>query len=350
VRTDGAQPQASTSTAPRPSDHGPLRRVAGHAPPTLAGVAVALLAVLTAVRWIDTPTPSWLPTAQALVPAALPFAVVLLLLAARTRHRGVAVAAGIVAVIHLLLAAPWWIPGEHAADDQGGEPLVVVASNVQFGFSFPDIQLLVDEVGARDADVLLLIEAAPGTEDVARDAGIGRHLPYALGVERPDAGGAYIFSRYPLTTAGVPEPPETRYALPTAVVQAPQGEVTVMAVHAVAPLAADAVVWHRELTSLAAWAAVAPTAGPLVLAGDFNASSDHPAFRRFAAAGLYDAQREVGRGRRRTWPERAGPFVPPFVDLDHILLRGLAVTGFDRFPVTGTDHYAVSAGLVPEGS
>ena len=347
--TDGAQPQASTSTAPRPADRGPRRRATGHALSALGGVAVALLAVLTALRWIDTPTPSWLPIVQALVPAALPLALVMLLVAARTHRRGVAVAAGTVAVVHLLLAAPWWIPGEHAVRGQGREPLVVVTSNVQFGFTFPDIQLLVDEVVARDADVLLLIEAAPGTEDVARDAGIGRHLPHAVGVERPDAGGAYILSRYPLTTAGVPEPPDTRYALPTAVVQAPQGEVTVMAVHTVAPLAADAVVWHRELTSLASWAAVAPTAGPLVLAGDFNASSDHPAFRRFAAAGLYDAQREVGRGRRRTWPERAGPFVPPFVDLDHILLRGLAVTGFDRFAVPGTDHYAVSAGLVPAG-
>ena len=347
VPADGAHAEAPIPAARCRADRGPLRRATGHAVTALAVLVVALLAVLSALRWIDTPTPTWLPTLQALVPAALPPALVVLLVAARTRRRVIAVAAGAVAAVHLVLGAPWWIPGEHVADEEGGDPLVVVASNVQFGFSFPDIQLLVDEVRTRDADVLLLIEAAPGTEEVARAAGIGRHLPHAMGVPRPDAGGAFIFSRYPLTTDGVPELPVTRYALPTAVVRAPQGDVMVMAVHTVAPLAADAVVWHRELTSLASWAAVAPTSRPLVLAGDFNASSDHPAFRRFAAAGLYDAQREVGRGRRRTWPERAGPLVPPFVDLDHILLRGMDVGGFDRFPVPGTDHYAVSAELVP---
>lgn len=71
------------------------------------------------------------------------------------------------------------------------------------------------------------------------------------------------------------------------------------------------------------------------------------AARRLLAAGVRDAQRELGRGRRRTWPDRALPFVPPFVDLDHVLIRGLDVAAFDTFAVPGTDHYAVSAALVP---
>lgn len=344
--TDGAQPAAPTDTAPRRVVPGLLRNAAGPAPTAAGAVVVALLAALTSLRWIDTPSPTWTPILQAVVPFALYPAVIVLILAAHTRRRGVAVAAGAVAAVHLALAAPWWLPGGHAAGDAGDDPLVVLASNVQYGFSFPDIQLLVDEVRDRNVDVLVLIEAAPGTEEVARAAGIDRYLPHATGVPRTDAGGAFIFSLYPLTTDGVPQPPDTRYALPMAVVRAPQGEVLVMAAHMVAPLASDAVVWHRELTSLASWAAAAPSDRPLVLAGDFNASSDHPAFRKVMAAGLHDAQREVGRGRRRTWPEQGGA-LPPLVDIDHLLVRDVDVADFDRFPMPGTDHHAVTATLVP---
>lgn len=346
VLTDGARPAAPTHTAPPRAVPGPLRDAGARARTAVAAVVVALLAALTSLRWIDAPTPTWIPILQAVVPFALPPAVIVLILAARTRRRGVAVAAGAVVAVHVALAAPWWIPGEHAADAAGEDPLVVLASNVQYGFSFPDIQLLVDEVRVREVDVLVLIEAAPGTEEVARAAGMARHLPHAIGVPRTDAGGAFIFSRYPLTTRGVPRPPEARYALPMAVVRAPQGEVLVMAAHVVSPLAADALVWHRELTSLASWAATAPTNRPLVLAGDFNSTSDHPAFRRLMAADLHDAQREVGRGRRRTWPEQSGA-LQPLADLDHVLLRDIDVAAFDRFPVPGTDHHAVSATLVP---
>lgn len=135
--TDGAQPAAPTDTAPRRVVPGLLRNAAGPAPTAAGAVVVALLAALTSLRWIDTPSPTWTPILQAVVPFALYPAVIVLILAAHTRRRGVAVAAGAVAAVHLALAAPWWLPGGHAAGDAGDDPLVVLASNVQYGFSFP---------------------------------------------------------------------------------------------------------------------------------------------------------------------------------------------------------------------
>ena len=44
-----------------------------------------------------------------------------------------------------------------------------------------------------------------------------------------------------------------------------------------------------------------PDGIPLVLAGDFNASADHPGYRQ-VADGLVDAHRAVGAGWVRTWP------------------------------------------------
>lgn len=177
-------PVAPTHHAPRRAFTRLLRSTAGPVWSTIAAVGVPLLAALTALRWVDSPTPAWIPGLQAVVPVALPVAVVVLLLTAWRGPRTVAVAAGAVTAVHVVLAAPWWIPGGQTART-GDDPLVVLSSNVQFGFSFPDIQALVEEVRDRDADVLVLIEAAPGTEGVARDAGIDRDLPHAWACRAP---------------------------------------------------------------------------------------------------------------------------------------------------------------------
>ncbi len=81
---------------------------------------------------------------------------------------------------------------------------------------------------------------------------------------------------------------------------------------------------------------------PLVLAGDFNASQAHPAFR-LMADGLVDAHRAAGLGWVRTWPQ--GRRVPPFVQLDHVLERGFDVLHAGVVGVVGTDHAAVWARL-----
>ncbi len=86
--------------------------------------------------------------------------------------------------------------------------------------------------------------------------------------------------------------------------------------------------------------------GPLVVAGDFNATMQHPRLRAFAKhAGLTEAHQAVGRGLVTTWPlhRRA---VPPFMRLDHVFTRGLAVAGAGEFSIPGSDHRGTVADLV----
>jgi endonuclease/exonuclease/phosphatase (EEP) superfamily protein YafD len=117
------------------------------------------------------------------------------------------------------------------------------------------------------------------------------------------------------------------------------GARTLYAVHPTAPMSRRGTAWwHDELALIGQWCA-GPEA-PLV-AGDFNATLDHPALRaalgrcRSAAAG-------TGRGLVGTFP--AG--VPRWlgIQIDHVLVPADAVTTrFAMLDVTGSDHRAVLA-------
>jgi endonuclease/exonuclease/phosphatase (EEP) superfamily protein YafD len=100
--------------------------------------------------------------------------------------------------------------------------------------------------------------------------------------------------------------------------------------------------WRGAQDELSGWAT--RTTGPLVVAGDFNASVDHPGMRQLLATGLRDAHEVAGAGRPVTWPN--GRMLPPFVQLDHVLVRGLDVESADDVRVPGSDHDAVIAHLV----
>ncbi len=78
------------------------------------------------------------------------------------------------------------------------------------------------------------------------------------------------------------------------------------------------------------------------MAGDFNGSSAHPAFRDLEED-LIDTRRATTPGWVRTWPQ--GSILPAFVDLDHVLVRGLGVVDAGQIEISGTDHSAVWARL-----
>jgi endonuclease/exonuclease/phosphatase family metal-dependent hydrolase len=80
-----------------------------------------------------------------------------------------------------------------------------------------------------------------------------------------------------------------------------------------------------------------------VVAGDFNATLDHAAFRDVLRLGYADAARQAGRALVPTWglPGRA-----VLLALDHVLVdRGCAVLACSVHAIPGTDHRAVYASI-----
>lgn len=61
---------------------------------------------------------------------------------------------------------------------------------------------------------------------------------------------------------------------------------------------------------------------------------------------MTDAHRAAGRGWVHTWPQASA--IPPFIQLDHVLVRRLGVVDAGQVTVPGTDHAMVWArvGLV----
>ena len=199
-----------------------------------------------------------------------------------------------------------------------------------------------DVAPVRAAQPTALLEL-PGGDAVTRlkQAGLDELLPYTqheLRGSRPASAGSGIYARFPLSEGG-PAMQLSFMAQPTAVVELPDGEaVELVCVHPSAPaLRRDgAVRWRAEL------AALPPPGGlPRVLAGDFNATIDHAAFRDVLRLGYADVARQAGKGLTPTW---GPPGKGAVVTLDHVLVdRSCAVLACSVHAIPGSDHRAVCA-------
>jgi len=115
-----------------------------------------------------------------------------------------------------------------------------------------------------------------------------------------------------------------------------------VAFHSVAPTPGEIPQWEHDLGTLDRWCADRGS-GPVILAGDFNATLDHSVFRD-ATTGCLDAAERRGEGLTGTWPTRLPRAVGP--QIDHVLATGgVAVESFSVHDVPGSDHRAVLSRL-----
>jgi endonuclease/exonuclease/phosphatase family metal-dependent hydrolase len=122
-------------------------------------------------------------------------------------------------------------------------------------------------------------------------------------------------------------------------------EVTAVHTHPPARSRTQVARWEEDLQLLP------DPGGPVlrVLAGDFNATPDHAAFRRLLRRGWTDAARVTGRALRPTWSPLRWPV--PRLTLDHVLVDPrIGVSSLEVVTVPGTDHRALVAELrLPPG-
>jgi endonuclease/exonuclease/phosphatase (EEP) superfamily protein YafD len=64
---------------------------------------------------------------------------------------------------------------------------------------------------------------------------------------------------------------------------------------------------------------------------------------------MTDAHHVAGQGWVQTWPQ-GRRLIRPFIQLDHVLVRGLGVVDAGVVQLPGTDHAAVWARLSPHRS
>lgn len=219
----------------------------------------------------------------------------------------------------------------------GATRLKLVTANifdrsVEFG-------LLAADLVATGADLLLLQEVTEQHLADLRVAGALDTYPFQVLAPSERPYGSAILSTLPITTGGVIT--AAGYPLTRAEVVTAAGTVVVLNVHPLAPSIPKQVApWHAQLVALTRLAG--DETGPLIMAGDFNATADHAPMGRLLASGLRDAFDEAGRGVGATWPSWRGPMIP-VMRLDHVLVRGsITVLSAEVQDNRGSDHRRVS--------
>jgi endonuclease/exonuclease/phosphatase family metal-dependent hydrolase len=272
------------------------------------------------------------------VAAAAPVAAVALRL---TGRRGPAATAAIASATLGFLVRSRGVPKRQPP--AGGPTLRVLTINLLVGRADPDA--VVARVRAADPDVLFLQELTAGAQTRLKQAGLEDLLPHAQ-IEHKDGGprGSGIYARFPLSEG--PGLPESFAAQPTAVVELPDGDlVELVCVHTRAPALqrGGSALWRAELAMLPA-----PGKLPRVIAGDFNATVDHGAFRDVLRLGYADAAVATGNSLTRTWGPQHKRL---WLTIDHVLVsRDCAVLATSVHDVPGSDHRAVYAEIrLPAG-
>ena len=187
-----------------------------------------------------------------------------------------------------------------------GPRLRVLTANLYFGRG--DAEVVVSRVRQGSVDVLFLQELTADAVTRLKQAGLDDLMPHAQLDLRGGSRGSGIYSRFPLTEG----PPWPRRTWPSR----PPGS----SCPAATPWS-----WSACTRSPRSWAAAAACRGarswrtlpppgelPRVLAGDFNATLDHAAFRDVLGLGYADAGRQAGKALTPTWgPPGQGRAVHP---------------------------------------
>ncbi len=218
--------------------------------------------------------------------------------------------------------------------------LRVVAANVLIGNATPD--LAAGALMAPDADVLALTEFGVVMEAALERAGALDMYPYRTVKTGVGTEGLAIFSRVPIADVVV-APLGTRLAADAQLLVGSR-LVRLLLVHPLPPTFAPwRENWAPDLASISEAAALGD--GPTIVLGDFNATRWHPDFRQLLNRGhLRDVHEWAGDGLGASWP--ADRPIPPFVRLDHILVRsGVIPTSVGSQRIPGSDHVAMAADL-----
>jgi endonuclease/exonuclease/phosphatase (EEP) superfamily protein YafD len=305
------------------------------------GSAVGALGIAGGVAVLAIRQAAWTHRAGMAISAATPYLAVFpvagTVLAAVCRNRWVTGVGVVTVALFAATQLPLYVGGPGVTGPDA--PLRVLTSNMRYGFA--DAEALVAEVRNRHVDVLALQEMTPDAVDDLRNAGIGELLPFELLQPAWGVSGTGLFSRFPVSEHDTPDQ-ETPPTVATLAFEANGATVvlTIASVHPRSPWPSSTPQWSAQLGELAEWADGLD--GPVVIAGDFNATNDHKQMRRFYAEGYIDSTEHAGGGYLATYP--ANRRYPPFIAIDHVLTRGGPVaTHVTSITIPGTDHRAIMA-------
>lgn len=319
-----------------------LRRVAGAAVRMAVRLAVAVLLAVAIVHWSG--ARDWpLELLHHFVPQYACAAAGLALAALLLRQRWTAAAA---AALAIGFAAEYWMAPAPAADSASatGESrsLTLITNNV-FVTNWNNDGLLA-WLASRPADVVVLQEVNTEIAERLRRGEDG--YPHRVVAEEDYIGpfgdrgleAIAVLSRWPILEHRAPGPWAKLWQATLVRIDMPGVQPWLLVIHPPSPAfrywlpTRDRI--YAELAPV-----VATLDGPVIVAGDFNATPYTPVFRRFVAAtGLASFTRFPA-----TYSDKLGPIGIP---IDHVLVRGAALTDLRALEPVGTDHRPLRAEIL----
>jgi endonuclease/exonuclease/phosphatase (EEP) superfamily protein YafD len=290
-----------------------------------------LFAVLAVMRIVGVDGISYTAIALTLTPYGVAVGAVLGAIAA-TAHQwwiagpilGLTVVLAALVMPRTVRRSPSTIPGRR---------LRLMSSNLYMGRA--DVKTVIRLVEEYEVEILNLVELTPEVAADLERAGLFEMLPHRVLRPAGTGTGAGVASRYPLTELTLVGP--SSLAQPSVRVDLHGTGLEIVAVHPLPPTRSFRI-WRNDMAALPL-----PSGTARILAGDFNATRDHAAFRRLLRAGYVDAGEHQGAGLVATWPCRCFPLP---VTLDHVLVDDrIGVLVYRTLTIPGSDHKALYAEL-----
>ncbi|MFF5178989.1 endonuclease/exonuclease/phosphatase family protein [Micromonospora sp. NPDC000316] len=304
----------------------------------------------TVLCWVAVgPTAAWAalrlggldrgPLVQALAftPYVAGWSVLALALAIALRRWWPAAVAALTAVALLGAVAPRALAA--AQPSTTGPTVRLLTANLLAGAA--DAATLVELVRQHRVDVLTVQEFTPDAQVALDRLGLDQLLPHRQLNPHVGAPGSGLYSRWPISNAGIRHNRGGwRFSQAYGTVAVPGAPpVRVESAHPAAPSALDQVDAWR--TDLLAQPPATPGGELRILAGDFNATLDHSPLRALLRTGYVDAADAVGKGLTGTWGPYDGDRIPP-VTIDHVLVdKRIAVRSLRVLALPGSDHRPV---------
>lgn len=307
-----------------------------HAAAWFAGLLLLVPSLVAACRAADTDGITPVPQLLAFLPWLLLPAGAALLLAVLGRWR-----TGMVWAIAVLAVTGWYVrPYDTGLTDNPPGPVVarltVLTSNVEFGNATGE---LLAAIRREEPDLVFVQECDPACSEALAAELSPADYPHRNVVEGDAASGSAILSKHPLRPApGIP----TRLAMPgsTAVVGGREDrQINLQLAHPLPPIPNGVDDWQQDLRQVRTYAeGAATTDRPTLIAGDFNATQDHAAFRRVLdAGGLRDSATLAGAAHTPTWPTSVRR--PLGTQIDHVLIsKEFSVREVRFLELDNTDH------------
>ncbi|BCI79872.1 hypothetical protein MTY66_14970 [Mycolicibacterium sp. TY66] len=310
-----------------------------HSVLTYAGaITLCAAAAGLAVRWVPIVNRTLLALAAGAPYALIGAPVAAILFGAAGNWPLAAVAVGTTVV-----AAVIQLPLFRRAKAPSGTALRFLSANLRYGRA--DAEAVV-RYAEESADIVALQELTPAALARLESAGLDRLFPHRALREMDEPGGVGLWSRHPISDIRIDD--GFWLGMLAADVHLPEAPAPtrVLTVHLSAPWPDPLQGWRDDLARLAGTLLTAARAstGPVLLAGDLNATPDMREFRRLLRQGYQDAGAQAGAGVVRTHPSDI--VAPPVFAVDHILTRGYVATSLRTLQVPGSDHRALLAQLV----